>query len=152
MHWANSANASSSSRPKPTNNEPLLLEHERRLMKIAVTSTGEGLDSKVDPRFGRAAFFVIGDSDTMDFVASENENAAGGAAGIGSAKCVIDEGAQAVLTGHCGPNAQRTLDAAGVKLYTEVTGTVAEAVERFKSGKLTTADGPNVQSHFGMDK
>jgi predicted Fe-Mo cluster-binding NifX family protein len=121
-------------------------------MKIAVTSTGESLDAQVDPRFGRAAFYMIGDTDTMDFVAIENENAAGGAAGIGSAKHVIDEGAEAVLTGNCGPNAQRTLDAAGVKLYTDVKGTVAEAVERFKSGKLTIAKGPNVQTHFGMDK
>lgn len=152
MQWAKSSNASSSSKPKPTNNEPLLLKSERHLMRIAVTSTGEDLGSAVDPRFGRAAFFVIGDTETMDFTAIENENAAGGAAGIGSAKRVIDEGVDAVLTGHCGPNAQRTLDAAGVKIYTDVTGTVAEAVERFKSGKLTTADGPNVQSHFGMDK
>jgi predicted Fe-Mo cluster-binding NifX family protein len=121
-------------------------------MKIAVTSTGENLESKVDPRFGRAAFFLIGDTETMDFVAIENENATGGAAGIGSAKRVIDEGAEAVLTGHCGPNAQRALDAAGVKLYTNVTGTIAEAVEHFKNGSLTSADGPNVQAHFGMDK
>ena len=119
-------------------------------MKIAVTSTGEGLNSEVDPRFGRAAFFVIGDTDTMDFVAIENENAAGGAAGIGAAKCIIDEGAEAVLTGHCGPNAQRTLDAANVKLYIDVKGTVAQAVERFKSGELAPTDTSNVQSHFGM--
>ena len=121
-------------------------------MKIAVTSTREDLNSEVDPRFGRAVFFIIGDPDTMDFIAIENENATGGAAGIGSAKCVIDEGVDAVLTGNCGPNAQRTLDAAGIKLYTDVTGTVAEAIERFKNGKLTIADGPNVQSHFGMDR
>ena len=121
-------------------------------MKIAVTSTGEDLSSEVDPRFGRAAYFVVGDPDTMDFIAVKSENAAGSAAGIGSAKCVIDEGVEAILTGHCGPNAQRTLNAAGVKLYTDVTGTVAEAVEYFKSGRLTIADEPNVQSHFGMDK
>jgi len=121
-------------------------------MRIAVTSTGESLISEVDPRFGRAAFFIVCDTDTMDFVAIENENVAGGAAGIGSAKRVIDEGVEAVLTGNCGPNAQRTLDAAGVKLYIGVTGTVAEAVEHFKSGTLTIAEGPNVPSHFGMDK
>ena len=120
-------------------------------MRIAVTSTGEGLNSEVDPRFGRAAFFMIGDTETMDFTAVENENAAGGAAGVGSAKRIIDEGAEAVLTGHCGPNAERTLSAAGVKLYTGVTGKVAEAVELFKSGQLTSAEGPNVQSHFGME-
>jgi predicted Fe-Mo cluster-binding NifX family protein len=121
-------------------------------MKIAITSTGETLNSQVDPRFGRAAFFMIGDTDTMEFTAIENENATAGAAGIGSAKRVIDEGVEAVLTGNCGPNAQQTLEAAGIRLYTNVTGTVAEAVERFKSGALTAADGPNVQTHFGMGK
>ena len=120
-------------------------------MRIAVTSTGERLDSEVDPRFGRAAFLLIGDTETMEFVVIENENAASGAAGIGSAKRVVDEGAEAVLTGNCGPNAERTLSAAGVKLYTGVTGTVAEAVELLKGGKLTTAEEPNVQAHFGMD-
>ena len=64
---------------------------------------------------------------------------------------MIDAGAKAVLTGNCGPNAERTLSAAGVKLYTAVTGTVEEAVKLFKSGKLSEASGPNVKPHFGMD-
>jgi predicted Fe-Mo cluster-binding NifX family protein len=122
-------------------------------MKIAVTSTGQTLDSQIDPRFGRAACFVIIDSDTSDFTVIENENAASaGGAGIGSAKLVIDAGAQAVLTGNCGPKAQSTLSAACVKLYTGVAGTVAEAVELLKGGKLTEAASPNVESHFGMGK
>ena len=119
-------------------------------MKIAVTSTGKTLDSEVDPRFGRAACFIIVDTETMDFSVIENESAAAaGGAGISSAKVVIDAGAEAVLTGNCGPNAERTLTAAGVKLYTGATGTVAEAIELFKSGKFTQAAGPNVQAHFG---
>ena len=122
-------------------------------MKIAVTSTGKTLDSEVDPRFGRAACFIIVDTETMDFNVIENENvAAAGGAGISSAKVVIDAGAEAVLTGNCGPNAERTLTAAGVKLYTGATGTVAEAIEPFKSGKLTQATGPNVEPRFGVDK
>jgi len=122
-------------------------------MKIAVTSTGKTLDSQVDPRFGRAAYFIIIDTETMDFSVIENENvAAAGGAGITSAKVVIDTGAEDVLTGNCGPNAERTLSAAGLKLYTRVTGTVTEAVEFFKSGKLTEATGPNVEPSFGMDK
>jgi predicted Fe-Mo cluster-binding NifX family protein len=55
-----------------------------------------------------------------------------------------------VLTGNCGPNAQRTLSAAGVKLYTGVTGTLSEAVELYKAGKLTESSEANVQSHLGM--
>ena len=122
-------------------------------MKIAVTSTGKTLDSQVDPRFGRAACFIIVDTETMNFSVIENESvAAAGGAGISSAKTVIDAGAEAVLTGNCGPNAERTLTAAGVKLHIGAAGTVAEAVELFKSGKLTQATGPNVQPRFGMDK
>jgi len=122
-------------------------------MKIAITSTGKTLDSQVDPRFGRATCFIIIDTETMDFNVVENESvAAAGGAGISSAKVVIDAGAAAVLTGNCGPNAERTLTASGVKLYTGATGTVAEAVELFKSGKLAEASGPNVEPHFGMDK
>jgi predicted Fe-Mo cluster-binding NifX family protein len=122
-------------------------------MKIAVTSTGKTLDSQVDPRFGRAACFIIIDTETMAFNVIDNENiAAAGGAGISSAKLVIDAGAEAVLTGNCGPNAERTLSAAGLKLYTGATGKVAEAVELFKRGKLNEAPGPNVQPHFGMEK
>ena len=117
----------------------------------SITSTGETLEADVDPRFGRAAYFAVGDTETMDFSFVNNENvAAAGGAGINSAKLVIDAGATAVLTGNCGPNAQRTLSAAGVKLYTGATGTVASAIELFKQGKLNESSSPNVQAHFGM--
>lgn len=120
-------------------------------MKIAITATGKTLDSRVDPRFGRAAWFIIVDSDSMEFeaVANDNVSAAGGA-GISSAKVVIDAGAEAVLTGNCGPNAHRTLVAGGVKVYTGAAGTVKEAIEKFKGGELTANEGPNVDSHFGV--
>ncbi len=121
-------------------------------MKIAITSTGKTLDSQVDPRFGRAANFIIVETQTMDFTVLENESvSAAGGAGISAAKAVIDADAEAVLTGNCGPNAQRTLSTAGVKLYTGATGTVKETVDLFKNSKLTEAAGPNVEPHFGMN-
>ena len=120
-------------------------------MTIAITSTGESLADNVDPRFGRAAYFLIGDTETMDFCARQNENvAAAGGAGVASAKLVIDSGAKAVLTGNCGPNAEQPLRAAGIKLYTGAKGTVAEAIELYKNGKLSETAGPNGQSHFGI--
>jgi len=120
-------------------------------MKIAITSMGRTLDSEVDQRFGRAAYFLIVETETLDYSAIENESvAAAVGAGISSAKALVDAGAEAVLTGNCGPNGQRTLSAAGIKLYTGVAGTVREAVEKFKSGKLTETTGPNVQAHFGL--
>ena len=119
-------------------------------MKIAVTSLGPEMDSQVDPRFGRAAYFALVDTETMEFKALENAGAAaGGGAGVNAAKAVIDAGAKAVLTGNCGPNAERALRAAGVKLFTGVSGTVAEAVEQCKAGRLAEAAGPSVPSHFG---
>jgi predicted Fe-Mo cluster-binding NifX family protein len=121
-------------------------------MKIAITSTGQTLDSQVDPRFGRAAYFIVVDTKSMEFETIENQNTdAMGGAGIQSAKIVIDAGSRAILTGNCGPNAQRTLSAAGVKLYTGITGTTSEAIELFKTGSLVETIEPNVQSHFGMD-
>ena len=120
-------------------------------MKIAVTAVGEGMDAQVDPRFGRAAYFALVDTETMAYEAVANGNVvASGGAGINAAKVVIDAGAQAVLTGNCGPNAERTLRAGKVKLYTGVVGTVTEAVEQFKAGALTEATGPSVDSHAGM--
>ncbi len=120
-------------------------------MKIAVTSVGTEMDSQVDPRFGRAACFIVVETETMAFDVVENGNvASAGGAGINTAKAVIDTGAQAVLTGNCGPNAERTLRAGDIKLYTGVKGTVAEALEQFKAGALTEATGPSVDSHAGM--
>ena len=54
-------------------------------MKIAITSTGQTLDSQVDPRFGRAAYFIIVDTETMEFETIENQNVnASGGAGVKS--------------------------------------------------------------------
>ena len=119
-------------------------------MKVAVTSRGTTLDDPVDPRFGRCVNFVIVDTDDMSCEAVENSNAAaGGGAGIQSAQLVADKGVEAVLTGNCGPNAFRTLEAAGIKVVIGATGTVREAIEGFKAGKLSSTGGPNVESHAG---
>ncbi len=117
-------------------------------MKIAISSQGTTLDSQMDPRFGRAAYFMLVDTETMAFTVLENSSGQGGA-GIAAGKIVIDAGAQSVLTGNCGPNAERTLRAGNVKLFTNVSGTIAEAIESFKKGSLVEASGPNVESHAG---
>lgn len=120
-------------------------------MKIAITSTGADLTAQVDPRFGRCPYFLFVDTDTMQFEAVENPNvAAMGGAGIQSAQLVANKGAEAILTGSCGPNAFQTLQAAGVQVIIGVVGTVQDAIQRFKSGQLQPTAQPNVPSHFGM--
>ena len=119
-------------------------------MKIAITSAGPTLDSQVDPRFGRAQYLLIVDTDSLDVEAIDNPNAAaGGGAGIQTAQMVAEKGVQAVLTGNCGPNAFRTLNAADIQIYTNVSGSVRDAIESVKRGVLQPIAGPSVGGHFG---
>lgn len=119
-------------------------------MKIAVTSTGRDLDSPVDPRFGRAAFILIVDTDTMDVEVldnAENVNAFKGA-GIQAATMINDKHADVLLTGYCGPNAFKALEAANIKVAGDVSGTVREAVAAFSNGNVAFVAEPNAQGHW----
>jgi len=119
-------------------------------MKIAVTSTGTDIDAEVDPRFGRAAYIIIVDSDTFDFEVldnQENVNALKGA-GIQAASAVSKKGADVLLTGFCGPNAFKVMVAAKIKVANDAKGTVREAVQAYLDGKLPLADAANVEGHW----
>ena len=120
-------------------------------MKIAVSSSGKDLNSQIDPRFGRCAFFLIVETDDMNFEIFDNESLAlGGGAGIQAAQFVASKGAGAVLTGNCGPNAVQTLGASHVEVFVGQSGTVIEAIERFKRGEITSTKAANVADHYGM--
>ncbi len=119
-------------------------------MKIAVTSTGQDLDSPVDPRFGRAAYILIVNTDDMAVEVLDNQsnvNAFKGA-GIQAATMISDKGAEVLLTGYCGPNAFKTLDAVKIKVAGDVSGTVREAVDAFGAGKYTYVSEPNADGHW----
>ena len=119
-------------------------------MKIAVTSTGTDLDAAVDPRFGRAAYILIVDADTLEFDVldnAENVNAFKGA-GIQAATMISDKHAEVLLTGFCGPNAFKTLDAARVKVAGDVSGTVREAIAAYIDGKVRLVSEANVEGHW----
>ena len=120
-------------------------------MKVAISATGPSLDAEVDPRFGRCQYIIVADTDTMEFNSTENSNImAGGGAGISTAQTVASLGAQAVLTGNCGPNAYQTLSAAGIQVITGVSGSVKDAIEGFKAGKFKAISGPSTGAHAGM--
>lgn len=119
-------------------------------MKIAITSAAADLDAQMDPRFGRAQYLLIVDTESLEFEAVENPNiAAGGGAGIQTSQMIANKGAEAVLTGNCGPNAYQTLSAAGMKVYVGLSGPVRQALEAFKRGELAPIEGPSVPGHFG---
>ena len=120
-------------------------------MKICVTSQGDTLQSQVDPRFGRCAYFIMVDTETMEFEAINNAQVqAGGGAGVQSGQLMAEKDVKAVLTGNVGPNAYQTLNAGGIEIITGVSGTIQEAVEKYKNGDFKPTGGANVESHFGM--
>lgn len=119
-------------------------------MKIAITSDGQTLDSQVDLRFGRAKGFIIYNSedDSFEFVDNiQNLNAAQGA-GIQAAQNVINQGVEAVITGHCGPKAFNLLLSENVNIFVGAVGTVQEAVTKFKNNELQKADSADVEGHW----
>jgi predicted Fe-Mo cluster-binding NifX family protein len=109
-------------------------------MKVAVSATGPSLQAEVDPRFGRCPSFVLVETENLSFEAVPNRSASlAGGAGIQSAQLMVQRGVKAVLTGHCGPNAQQALSAAGIQVVDGCSGTVAEVVERFTSDTVRPA-------------
>jgi predicted Fe-Mo cluster-binding NifX family protein len=109
-------------------------------MKIAISAAGPSIEDLVDPRFGRCTCFLIIDTGTLEFEVIENssKNLSGGA-GIEAAQRVAGQGVTHVLTGRCGPNAEKVLLAAGIKIVDGCEGKVREAVERFRSGDISSA-------------
>ncbi|MBW1992721.1 MAG: NifB/NifX family molybdenum-iron cluster-binding protein [Deltaproteobacteria bacterium] len=119
-------------------------------MIIAVSASGPGLDAPVDPRFGRAPFFVLVDPETLEFEVVPNQVnlRAPQGAGIQAAALVAGYQPKAVLTGHCGPKAFFTLQAAGIDVIVGVEGSVREAVQNYQAGKYQPARGPDKHSHW----
>jgi predicted Fe-Mo cluster-binding NifX family protein len=122
-------------------------------MKLAISISGNTIDSPFDARFGRAAAFCLVDSETGEWTAHENPAlSASGGAGVQAAQFVVKLGAQAVISGAYGPNAFDTLSPAGIEMYLAPTGetmTAAEVLALFKAGKLSKADAASHAGHHG---
>ena len=119
-------------------------------MKVVITSQGIDLTAPVDTRFGRAKHFICIDTETLEFEAvdnSQNLNAAQGA-GIQAGKNVVSLNAEAVITGHVGPKAFATLSSAEIDIFTGATGSVSDALEQFKAGKLEKCNSADVDGHW----
>ena len=60
----------------------------------------------------------------------------------------VESGAQAVLTGNCGPKAFKVLEAAKIPVAVGLSGTVREVLRQYKENKVSYAQGPNVEGHW----
>jgi predicted Fe-Mo cluster-binding NifX family protein len=119
-------------------------------MKIAITAGGLTLDSPVDQRFGRAARFILFDTNTRHHRTIVNTQALDSVqgAGIQAAETVARAGTQGLITGHCGPKAFRVLSAAGIRVCTGASCSIAGAITAFESGRLTPAQNADVEGHW----
>ncbi|MCX6028123.1 MAG: dinitrogenase iron-molybdenum cofactor biosynthesis protein [Chloroflexi bacterium] len=120
-------------------------------MKLIVTATAPELEASVDPRFGRGAYFVVVDTETMRWQAHENQgmNAAGGAGSL-AAQFAAQQGAEAVISGDFGPNAYVALAAGEIKMVLlGPSKTVREAVANFTAGTLEQVSAPTGAGHHG---
>ena len=107
-------------------------------MKLIITSTEAALDSPVDPRFGRCAYMIVYDTETLQWQAHANPGAnAMGGAGSQVAQFAANQGADAVISGDFGPNAHNALAAAGIKMYLlGPSKTAWDAIANLGAGKL----------------
>ena len=129
-----------------------LRKKERKIkkMNISITAQDRELSSEIDPRFGRARWLIVVNTDTGEFEAHNNSvnlNAVQGA-GIQTAQNIAKLGVEAVITGNVGPNAYKTLNAAGIRIFLTEKQTIQEAIDSFKANKLNEVKEANVEGHW----
>ncbi|MGC9367438.1 MAG: NifB/NifX family molybdenum-iron cluster-binding protein [bacterium] len=125
---------------------------ERQQGKIIVSSTGADLDSEMDPRFGRAPYFLIYDLETDQYESIENSSVQyAQGAGSSASQLVANKGVKGVIAGNFGPNAANALNSFNIKMYVSPGGKISEIIKKFKSGEIKPIDNPTVAGHHGQN-
>jgi predicted Fe-Mo cluster-binding NifX family protein len=116
------------------------------VVRVAISAQQGDIVSLVDPRFGRAAWFVVADTSTGDWIKLDNRESSGGAGGGAlAAKLLLRQGVRAVVSGNVGPTAQRMLDSAGVRIYQAGNGVkVRDALTALTTGDLLQLTSPTI--------
>jgi predicted Fe-Mo cluster-binding NifX family protein len=119
-------------------------------MKVVISATGKDLEATVDERFGRCQYFIIVETDDMSYEVIDNVNAdLSTSAGIQSASYVASTGAEAVITGNCGPKAMQVFAETNVRIILGQHGVIKDVIQKFKSGALTPSTRENVPEKSG---
>jgi predicted Fe-Mo cluster-binding NifX family protein len=107
-------------------------------MIIAVASQEPELSGLVDPRFGRARYFIIYDTgdDSWEIIDNSRNSEVAHGAGIQTAQRVVDAGVEMIVSGNFGPKAADVLKAAGVVTTIWAEGTVADAIDMARNNRL----------------
>jgi predicted Fe-Mo cluster-binding NifX family protein len=127
------------------------IKRKETAMKVAVSSSGKNLESLIDPRFGRCAYFLLVETDDMSFEVFDNQSISlGGSAGIKSAQLISSTGAKAVITGNCRPDAIQSLTAAGIEVFLGNIGIAREVLQKHKNGQLTSTTTADSSEYSGL--
>jgi len=120
-------------------------------MKITVSARGKSLDSAVDPRFGRAAGFMLFDTETGQSRYMDNSAQIGltGGTGIQTAQMVAEAGTDVLITGQMGPKAAQVLKRSGINIYVCDSGTVQDAIAALERGDLDAPGSDMLQAGTG---
>lgn len=86
-------------------------------MKVAITSTGNTLESNLDSRFGRCSYFVIFDTEShsLEFIPNPNKDMIEGA-GPASVLLIVNKGATKVISGEFGAKVKSLFDSYKIQL------------------------------------
>jgi predicted Fe-Mo cluster-binding NifX family protein len=107
---------------------------ESKGRRICVTSLGPDLESEVDPKFGRAQFFLFFNPETNTFEAIKNPNLEQAhGVGIQTAQLVVNHNVGVVLSGAFGPKAAQVLETAGIQMKAGYSGSVKDALAKFQT-------------------
>lgn len=126
-----------------------IVEKDENSQCIAVSATGDSMESPLDPRFGRCSYFIVVEADgSHRAVRNPGQDSASGA-GTQAAQKVVDLGVKVVITGNLGPNAFMVLDGSGIAAFMKPVGTVSAAIEAYKRGELTRMGSWTSPGHHG---
>jgi predicted Fe-Mo cluster-binding NifX family protein len=86
-------------------------------MKIAITSKGNTLESYIDQRFGRCAYFVVYDTESkaMEFIPNPNREFEEGA-GPASVQLVASRKVSKIISGEFGMKIKSLLDSLKIQM------------------------------------
>ncbi len=108
-------------------------------MRIAVPSSGPAVTDPFDTRFGRAPYIIMVTPETGETVSIQNSlSTESGGVGPQVVQLLVQNQVTHLIAPRIGGNAETALFAAGIAVFIwEGAGTVSDALEQFKAGKLT---------------
>jgi predicted Fe-Mo cluster-binding NifX family protein len=107
-------------------------------------------NSPISDVFGRCGFFLIYDQENISEKILRNPFALELGAGVQSARLLIENNVDAVITVQIGCNPFRLLTSANVKVYRCRHGTAGEAIRLFNEGKLIRIE--NVRDNVSFER